>query len=281
VRRHRGLGPSRHPSGIVVLVTTVAVLAACSSSNDDQGALTVIEALDGDTLDVVLEDGSSDRVRLIGINAPEAGECFAEESTAALRDLTDGVQITLTSDQSDRDQFDRLLRFVAVDGQDVGEVLIANGFALARRYPPDTSRADSYESAQSDARADDEGLWAPDACGSTTEAGEDVTISAVRFDAEGPDADNLNDEWIEIRNSGGGVDLTGWTVKDESASNRYTFPDGFRLEDGEAVKLRTGCGDDSADELFWCRSGAAVWNNDGDTAFLLDPSGNVVATHDG
>ncbi len=268
--------------GIVLLVAILAVVAACSSSDEDPGGVTVVAVLDGDTIDVELEDGSSDRVRLIGINAPESGECFATEATSALRDLVDGERLVLPTDRSDRDQFDRLLRYVEVDGMDVGETLIADGFALARRYPPDTTRAERYETAQSDARDSGEGLWAPDACGSTIDDGDSLSISAARFDAEGPDAENLNDEWVEIRNSGDDdIGLTGWTVKDESSSNRYTFPDGFGLQEGKSVKLRTGCGDDSDDELFWCRSGAAVWNNDGDTAFLLDPSGNVVATHDG
>jgi hypothetical protein len=30
-------------------------------------------------------------------------------------------------------------------------------------------------------------------------------------------------------------------------------------------------------DRYWCVSGSAIWNNGGDTAFLLDPVGNVVA----
>jgi hypothetical protein len=29
----------------------------------------------------------------------------------------------------------------------------------------------------------------------------------------------------------------------------------------------SGCGQDSATALYWCKSGSAVWNNDGDTGF--------------
>ena len=57
----------------------------------------------------------------------------------------------------------------------------------------------------------------------------------------GDDGQNLNREWVVLRNDGGAaVDLTGWGVKDESASNRYRFPDGFVLDGGATVETR-GC----------------------------------------
>jgi hypothetical protein len=41
----------------------------------------------------------------------------------------------------------------------------------------------------------------------------------------------------------------------------------------------TGCGLDSADQLYWCNTDSAIWNNRGDTAFLLDPAGNIVHSY--
>jgi hypothetical protein len=43
------------------------------------------------------------------------------------------------------------------------------------------------------------------------------------------------------------------------------------------VRLYTGCGAASVSALYWCNDGA-VWNNDGDTVFVLDPSGNIVTS---
>jgi micrococcal nuclease len=65
-------------------------------------------------------------------------------------------------------------------------------------------------------------------------------------------------------------------LKDESATHRFSFPDGFSLHPAGAVRIYTGCGADTADSLYWCVSGSAVWNNSGDTAVLLDPNGNIV-----
>jgi len=60
-------------------------------------------------------------------------------------------------------------------------------------------------------------MWAPDACG--TAATGEIAIGTIRYDADGNDNENLNDEWGEFTNPGSSVlDLTGWTVTDESAS---------------------------------------------------------------
>ncbi len=240
----------------------------------------MVEVVDGDTI-VVASDGTEERVRLIGINSPERGECLADEAAQRLRDLVDGRDVALVPDRTDRDRFGRLLRHVEVDGTDVGAVLVEEGLALARRYPPDVARADSYEAVQRSARDAGLGLWAADACGAAA-VDADVVIDAIRFDANRDDTLNLNDEWVRIANRGGSpVDLSGWVLKDTSASHRYAFPEAFPLGAGTSVTVRSGCGTDTPTELHWCNQGSAIWNNSGDTAFLVDPSGNIVDSRDG
>lgn len=239
----------------------------------------VADVVDGDTFHVRLDDGPEETVRLIGTNSPEGGECYAAEATAGLRDLILGGPVHLEPDTSDRDQFGRLLRYVwTPDGVFVNASTVAQGLAIARDYPPDTARSAELHAAQERAQASGAGLWAPDACGESVPA--DVQIAHVEYDAPGDDNINQNGEWVEISNGDDvAVDLTGWVLKDESASHRYRFPDGFTLNPGATVRVFTGCGQDTADALFWCVSGSAVWNNSGDTAFLLDPDGNIVYSH--
>lgn len=260
---------------------SAALLASCGDERSSQAsdrsttAPLVTEVIDGDTISVVV-DGDTERLRLIGINAPERGECLAEEATGWMRVRIRGQTVVLANDVSDRDRYGRLLRYVEIDGADIGAELVRAGLAIARRYPPDTARHAEYEVAQRAAEQAGAGMWAPDACGGVrTDA--DVVIAEVRFDAAGDDNLNLTDEWVRIANQGRRpLDLTGWILKDESASHRYSFPPGFALEPGADVTVRTGCGTDSATDLHWCMEGSAVWNNGGDTAFLLDPHGNVV-----
>ncbi|HSJ36198.1 MAG TPA: lamin tail domain-containing protein [Acidimicrobiia bacterium] len=189
----------------------------------------------------------------------------------------EGGPIRLESDVSDRDQFRRLLRYVYVGDVFVKEALVREGLAIARRYEPDTARAAVLEAAQAAAEADRVGMWVPDACGAA--ASGIIEIAHIRYDADGNDNFNLDDEWVEFTNPGSApLDLTGWSVKDESASHRYYFPSGFSLGSGATVRLHTGCGDDTASTLYWCNQGSAVWNNGGDSVFVLDPNGNIVVS---
>jgi micrococcal nuclease len=237
--------------------------------------VTVVSIADGDTLDVRADDGSVLEVRVIGTNSPESGECFSNEATRVLAALAPpGSRIGMTSDVSDIDQFDRLLRYLWVGAMSINEETVRRGAALSRSYPPDTAMTERFENAQAAARAAELGLWSPTACGPRAQA--TLGIVEVMSDAPGNDNENLNREWVAIRNEGDtSVDLTGWGIKDESASHRYDFPVSFTLLPGETVTGRTGCGTDFDTELYWCNQGSAVWNNDGDTAFLLDPIGNT------
>jgi len=274
----------------VVLLAGFLLLAACGESAPEQstgpsheaGGDRVVDVVDGDTIDVALDGGAVERVRVIGINAPERGECLSDAATAWMEDRIGDEVVDLIGDRSDRDQYGRLLRYVELDGVDVGEAMVTEGLAMARRYRPDTARADRLDAAQASAEEAGHGMWGSEACGSAPSGAGGLTISDVHFDAEGPDADNANDEWVQITNDGPeAVELDSWRLRDESASNRYDFPSGFELAPGATVTVRTGCGEDSATDLHWCASGAAVWNNDGDTAFLLDPSGNIVTQRGG
>ena len=69
---------------------------------------TVERVIDGDT--IVLTTG--ERVRFIGVDAPEIGEPGADEATQFVRDLIDGQVIWLESDGNDTDRFDRLRRYI-------------------------------------------------------------------------------------------------------------------------------------------------------------------------
>lgn len=252
--------------------TTAATPAPAPTARD----VSVLSITDGDTMRVLIH-GVNEPLRLIGINAPEDGECLSSEAARRLGELVESPPIVLESDVSDRDQHGRLLRYAYAGGVFVNEVLVEEGLAIARRYEPDTARAAELEAAQARAETNGLGMWAPDACGDPSSGA--IQIGDIHPDADGDDNLNLNDEWVEVVNAGTGrVDLTGWSLKDESASHRYEFPSGFTLEAGATVRLHTGCGDDSSASLFWCSQGSAVWNNSGDTVFVLDPSGNVVAS---
>lgn len=246
------------------------------------GPWELVRVIDGDTLDVRNPDGDTVRVRLIGINAPERGECLYEGAAEALRSITTGGEIVLVPDLSDADRYGRKLRYVEVDGQDAGAALVRLGLAIARGIPPDTLREFTYRGLQDDAQAAGVGRWDEEACGASGSAApDDVSIEVeVHHDAAGDDEQNLNDEWVRFTNTGGfPVDLEGWTVADASSLHRYTFGR-LAIQPDASVTLYTGCGVDSLRERFWCNRDSAVWNNDRDALYLRDALGNDVVVYE-
>lgn len=101
-------------------------------------------------------------------------------------------------------------------------------------------------------------------------------VAPFQFDV--PDADDLAklaEEFVTIRNgSDQVVDLTGWTLSNTRGAV-YRFPSGFTLMPGTSARIRSGCGDDTACDLYWCH-GSVVWENAGGTAILLSETGDLV-----
>lgn len=86
---------------------------------------------------------------------------------------------------------------------------------------------------------------------------------------------SLQDEWVAVTNKEPSpLSLKSWKIEDEGSKHIYTFPS-FTLDSQATVTLYTGEGTDTASELYW-GSDSQVWNNDGDTAYLSDASGELV-----
>jgi micrococcal nuclease len=121
----------------------------------------VARVVDGDTI-IVRYQGRDDRVRLIGIDTPEVGQCFAKEATSAMQMLAGRRAVRLLGDrtQAKRDRYGRLLAYVVLaDGRDVGRELIRLGAAHVYVYDRAFTRLPSYRNAESGARNRSAGLW--------------------------------------------------------------------------------------------------------------------------
>ena len=125
--------------------------------------------MDGDTI-VVRIGGREDRVRYIGLDAPEVAnagagttaECGGGEAGTANERLAAGEQIVLERDVSDRDRFGRLLRHAWLDDDGwrlIGLELVAAGAVEARSDPPDVPRDREFGAAEDRARDLRAGIW--------------------------------------------------------------------------------------------------------------------------
>ncbi len=258
-------------------IASAAVLVAvgCADSGDPgtESAGTharLVYAFDGDSMEVNI-DGRVEEVRLLGINAPEGDECFGDEARDSLIDLLANHDLALVPDSADDvDQYGRLLRYVYVDGENVNGTMLAEGHAVTLQG--DHRYSDEFVEIGSLAAEETRGMWAPDACGPAPPFG--ATIIAVEHDPPGPDDERLNNEYVTISNEGTGqLNLSGWTLRDESSQNRYVFT-GLDLKPGVSVTVRSGCGEDRPDTVYWC-SERSIWSNGGDTVILQDRHGNA------
>lgn len=268
---------------------------------------TVIDIVDGDTVDVRLANGTEDTVRLLGVDTPEVhtandptefdgvpdtqagNDCLREwgeraSDYAAERLL--GKTVTLSFDDTEprRGYYGRLLAYVHVDGTSFNYGLITKG--LARKYDDSKFQyGERYQTAENAARNGGVGLWGACAEGVASTAtetplaiadgGTPLRLAEIHADAEGDDRENLNDEYLVFSNAGTEeIDISGWTVRDE-ANHEYTFPDGTTIGANETLTLYTGSGENSDGDYYWGEA-SPVWNNGGDTVIVRNENGSVV-----
>jgi micrococcal nuclease len=112
------------------------------------------EIIDGDTFRLT----TGDTVRLIGIDAPELSQPGGDLSREYLAHLLLGKSITLERGSEDRDNYNRLLRFVYINDLCINEEMIRQGYAEAR-YLSENPIRDYYLQLEIQAEAAKAGLW--------------------------------------------------------------------------------------------------------------------------
>jgi micrococcal nuclease len=119
----------------------------------------VTRVIDGDTF----ETETGEKVRLVGINAPEISDIFGEEAKQHLIDLIGGKTVDLEADHisSDRDRYGRLLRYVALNNSDVNKQMVLDGYAFAYLKYHFEKEAE-YKEAQITANQNHVGIWGSD-----------------------------------------------------------------------------------------------------------------------
>lgn len=107
-----------------------APAAHTSAPDGTSQSVTVVHVVDGDT--VHASDGS--KVRLIGYDTPEVGECGFDEAKALVADLVLDARVDLVNPPQveDADKYDRVLRYIRVEGVDLGVAVLEAGLANAR-----------------------------------------------------------------------------------------------------------------------------------------------------
>ncbi len=130
------------------------------------GLYAVQNFVDGDTIAVSM-NGQLEKIRFIGVDTPETHkpntpvQCYGPAAAAATKRIIGTKSIRLVSDSlsTDRDRYNRLLRYVYLtDGTLVNQQLIRGGYGFYYPYFPFT-KSDQFSLAQSQAQASHAGLW--------------------------------------------------------------------------------------------------------------------------
>ena len=248
---------------------------------------TVVSVTDGDTF-VVAEGTDQKKIRLFGIDCPEDTQAFgaeAREFTSAQLEFAKTVRVQPV----DLDIHGRIVANVYLpDGRYLnGEILSAGYGWWFRKYAP---RDRLLEKLEREAKQSKRGLWrdlnnpiepwnfreqsrtGANLEGRSTTRGGAIEIIFLHCNGSG---EKEPDEYVEIQNKTTSVaEMGSWILHDEGLNNSLKFPSGFRIRPGETCKiytnLDTGC-------LSFHRTRSAVWNNNGDRAYLKDSNDQLIA----
>jgi micrococcal nuclease len=142
--------------------------------------VTIVDIVDGDTMDIRFTNGSTDTVRLLGVDTPEVHtdvdpneyegipdnqrgkewlRGWGENASNYAKTRLAGETVTITFDrQSDRrGTYDRLLVYIYQNDSNFNKQLLMNGYA--RMYESRFSKRGPYAAAETSARSNDIGLW--------------------------------------------------------------------------------------------------------------------------
>lgn len=252
---------------VILLIFLIILLFALNYSFLDsalQNILTdykealVIRIIDGDTLEIE----SGEKVRLLGIDAPEKGERYSSEAGIFLEKMVLNKTVVLEFGSEKYDRYGRILAYLYVDRKNVNIELVKNG--LANVYILDEK---IYENKLRNA-------W-EECLKNNINLCEKSTNQCAKC-LELKKFDYTNQEIIFYNKCAFPCDLNGWEIRDEGRKN-YFFKN-FQLEAGKEVRIivkQENNTKDTKTTLYWTGE-SYVWTRTGDTLFLRDEEGGLV-----
>lgn len=120
--------------GSIVVVVIIVFLYIFTLNYNNKISVILDSCVDGDTAWFIV-DGERVKVRLLGIDTPESTNYVEEYGEVASRYACDklsnasDIYMELDNNSDKYDKYDRLLGYVFVDGENLGELLLSNGLA--------------------------------------------------------------------------------------------------------------------------------------------------------
>lgn len=116
----------------------------------------VVAVTDGDTI-IVLHNGQHKEIRLYGIDCPEKEQRYGEQARALTAALVAGRNVDIK--QKDTDQYKRIVGLVKVDGQNLSELIVQNGYAWVYTKHCKEKFCSDWKKSEGIARRQKKGMW--------------------------------------------------------------------------------------------------------------------------
>lgn len=136
-------------------------------SQQKTGLLAISKFVDGDTFWVINQKGQNEKIRLIGINTPEARrtgrtevEYFGKEASDYVKKILIGRKVRLEYDVQRYDRYKRTLAYVYLDdGTFLNALLVKEGHASTATFPPNVRFSEYFVNLEREARHRKKGMW--------------------------------------------------------------------------------------------------------------------------
>lgn len=136
---------------LMALLFTLFMPSLCSAWHGK-----VVTVLDGDSIKV-MHNGRAEEVRLYGIDSPEKDQASGQKAKELTRALIAGRKVEVET--KDVDSYGRTVGLVSVDGVNLNEQLVRNGYAWVYPHFCDESFCTQWSLFEAEARKQKKGIW--------------------------------------------------------------------------------------------------------------------------
>lgn len=154
----------------LVLFITLIVLVSCSGTKkefhlNEEITYEVVRIVDGDTYLLKDDNGTEEKIRIIGANTPETKhpkkgkEPFGAEATAFAKKYLSKKKVQLKFEKGKVDRYNRILAHVYIEGIHFNKMLLDSGMAKTMFYAPNFEFKTTFKTAQKNAKIKKIGIW--------------------------------------------------------------------------------------------------------------------------
>jgi micrococcal nuclease len=138
-----------------LLVLILLLLPSIAFSETITGK--VIKVVDGDTITILTPNKEHIKIRLSAVDTPEGGQAYGKKATQFTSRMVYKKNVQVEKETTDR--YGRTVGFVYIDGVNLSEQIIANGYGWVYRKYCKWSFCDDWLTLEKQARESRLGLW--------------------------------------------------------------------------------------------------------------------------